>query len=95
VLPEMSAKVAFLSQEVSADQQKPVTAVNAGAFAQRDGRTVLLVVRDDLAVAVPVTPGAGLGELTAITGEVKPGEKAVMKPPSSLQGGQPVRIGQK
>ena len=95
VLPEMSAKVAFLSQEISAEQQKPLTAVSADAFAQRDGRTVLLVVRDDVAVAVPVTPGARLGDLTAIAGDVKPGEKAVLKPPSTLEGGQPVRIGQK
>ena len=95
VLPEMSAKVAFLSQDVSEEQQKPLTAVSADAFAQRDGRTVLFVVRDNSAVAVPVTPGARLGELTAITGDARPGEKAVLKPSPKLEGGQPVRVGQK
>src|SRR5512132_534286 len=43
ILPEMSAKVSFLSQEVTADQQKPLLAVNPDALSQRDGRTVVFV----------------------------------------------------
>src|SRR5690242_506419 len=87
VLPEMSAKVSFLSQEVTAEQQKPLVAVNPDAIVQRDGRTVVFVVRDGHAVAVPVTPGAKLGDATAVTGDVKAGEKAVAKPAPSLASG--------
>ena len=43
VLPEMSAKVAFLSQEVTPEQQKPFIGVNAGAVAIRDGKPVVFV----------------------------------------------------
>ncbi len=92
VLPEMSAKVAFLSQEVGPQQQQPLVAVNADAFAQRDGKTVLFVVRGDRAVQVPVTPGAKLGDLTAITGAVKSGEKAVSKPPADLADNALVKV---
>jgi HlyD family secretion protein len=92
VLPEMSAKVSFLSQEVSPEQQKPLLAVNADALAQRDGRTVLFVVRDDRAVQVPVTPGAKIGDLTAITGAVKSGEKAVARPPADLASDALVKV---
>src|SRR5439155_7849301 len=42
VLPEMSAKVSFLSQPVTPEQQKPLVAVNPDALAQRDGKTVVL-----------------------------------------------------
>ena len=84
VLPEMSAKVSFLSREVTADEQKPRVAVNADAIATRDGRTVVFVVRNDRAAAVPVTPGIKVGDLTAIEGAVKTGEKAVQKPPADL-----------
>src|SRR5689334_18423878 len=87
VLPEMSAKVSFLSQEVTAEQQKPLVAVNLDAIVQRDGRNVVFVVRDGHAVAVPVTPGAKLGDATAVTGDVKAGEKAVAKPAPSLASG--------
>jgi RND family efflux transporter MFP subunit len=95
VLPEMSAKVAFLSQEVTPDQQKPLVAVAADALTQRDGRTVVFVVREDRAQSVPVTPGIKVGDLTAITGEVKSGEKAVANPPESLASGALVKIAQK
>jgi HlyD family secretion protein len=90
VLPEMSAKVSFLSQEVTAEQQKPLVAVNPDAIVQRDGRTVVFVVRDAHAVAVPVTPGAKIGDATAVTGDVKAGEKAVAKPAPSLASGMAV-----
>ncbi|MFO1398015.1 MAG: efflux RND transporter periplasmic adaptor subunit [Burkholderiales bacterium] len=92
VLPEMSAKVSFLSQEVGAEQQKPLLAVNADAFAQRDGRTVLFVVRGERAVQVPVAPGEKVGDLTAITGAVKSGEKAVAKPPAELADNALVKV---
>ena len=38
ILPDMSAKVSFLAQEVTAEQQKPLLAVNPEALASRDGR---------------------------------------------------------
>ena len=53
ILPEMSAKVSFLSQEITPEQQRPLVAVHADALAQRDGRTVVFVVRDGKAVAGP------------------------------------------
>ncbi|HEY2863618.1 MAG TPA: efflux RND transporter periplasmic adaptor subunit [Casimicrobiaceae bacterium] len=87
VLPEMSAKVSFLSQPVTADQQVPITAVSPGALVQRDGRTVVFVVRGDKTAEVAVTTGRKLGELTAIAGQAKSGEKAVLNPPSELEDG--------
>jgi RND family efflux transporter MFP subunit len=87
VLPEMSAKVSFLSQEVTAEQQKPLVAVNPDALVQRDGGTEIFVVRDGRAVAVAVKPGVKIGDTTAISGDVKSGEKAVVKPAPSLANG--------
>ena len=95
VLPEMSAKVSFLSQEVTPDQQKPLTAVSADAFAQRDGRTVVFVVRDGKALAVPVTPGAKIGDLTAVSGDLKSGDRAVLRPDDKVTNGVLVKIAAK
>jgi len=91
VLPEMSAKVGFLSQEVTAEQQKPLVAVNPDAVVTRNGRTMVFVLRDDKAVAVPVTPGTRIGDVTSITGSVKSGEKAVLHPPETLADGMAVK----
>lgn len=95
VLPEMSAKVSFLSQPVTLEQQRPLTAVHADALAQRDGKTVVFVVRDDKAAEVVVTPGRKVGDLTAIAGAVKSGEKAVLKPLPELVAGAPVKAAAK
>ena len=95
ILPEMSAKVSFLSQDVTAEQQKPLVAVNADAIVQRDGRTVIFVVRDGKAVAVPVTPGIKIGDATAIAGAVKSGEKAVANPPPTLVNDALVKVATK
>jgi len=95
VLPEMSAKVSFLSQEVTPDQEQPLTAVNADALATRAGKTVLFVVRDGIAIEVPATPGLRIGDLTAISGAVKAGDKVVLKPAPDLANGALVKIAQK
>ena len=95
VLPEMSAKVSFLSQEVTPAQQKPLLAVNPDAIVQHDGRSIVYVVRDGRAVAVPVTPGVKVGDVTAISGDVKSGEKAVAKPDPSLANGALVKTAAK
>jgi RND family efflux transporter MFP subunit len=95
VLPEMSAKVSFLSRDVTAEQQKPLVAVSADALAQRDGRTVVFVVKDGKAIAVPVAPGVKIGDLTAVTGDLKSGERAVLRPDDKLTNGSLVKVAAK
>jgi HlyD family secretion protein len=95
ILPDMSAKVSFLAQEVTAEQQKPLLAVHPDALAVRDGATVLFIVRDGKLAQVPVVRGATLGDVVAITGAVKTGEKAVQKPSAELKSGTPVKLAQK
>ena len=95
ILPDMSAKVSFLAQEVTAEQQKPLLAVNPDALTTREGATVLFVVRDGKLAQVPVVRGAALGDLVAISGAVQTGEKSVLKPSAELKPGTPVKLAQK
>jgi len=95
ILPDMSAKVSFLSQDVTADQQKALVAVQSDALATRDGAPVLFAIRDGRAVAVRVVPGIRVGDLVAITGDVKSGEKVVLKPAADLKPGALVKVTQK
>lgn len=94
VLPEMSARVVFLSQAATDADQKPVLAVNPKAIAERDGRKVVFrITKDDTAEAVPVTIGRTLGDAVEITGStLKSGEKLVLEPPQALKAGQAVSI---
>ncbi|WP_306714841.1 efflux RND transporter periplasmic adaptor subunit [Burkholderia dolosa] len=94
VLPDMSAKIAFLSKPASPQDRRPVTAVLAGAVVERDGRPVVFVVKDDVVHAVPVTRGRRIGELVAIGG-VKSGDTVVLAPDAKLKDGTKVTVAKK
>jgi len=95
VLPEMSARVSFLSQPVTAEQLRPLTAVSADALTRRDGRTLLYVIRDDRAAEVAVTPGRKLWDLTVFVGDARRGERAVLEPSPALKPGALIRAATK
>jgi len=95
ILPDMSAKVSFLAQEVTAAQQKPLLAVHPDALAPRDAGTVLFAIRDGEVAEVPVVRGIKLGDLVAITGGVQAGEKVVLRPAADLRPRALVKIAQK
>ena len=95
ILPEMSAKVSFLSQEVSPEQQKSLLAVASDAIVRRGSQSVVLLVREGSAVAVPVQTGQTIGDLTAIAGDFKSGERAIAKPAEDLVTGTPVKVAAK
>ncbi len=93
VLPEMSAKVVFLSQRPGEGDFKPVVAVNPKTVVERDGRKVVLRIDGDTLLAVPVSPGRTLGDALEITGgTLKPGERLVLSPADKLVGGARVTV---
>ena len=93
ILPEMSAKVVFLSQAASDTEQKPVTAVNPKTVVERDGRRLVFRVSGDTLEAVPVTPGRTLGDALEITGaSLKPGDRLVLSPAGNLAAGSRVTV---
>ncbi|MCX7143105.1 MAG: efflux RND transporter periplasmic adaptor subunit [Proteobacteria bacterium] len=94
VLPDMSAKVAFLEREVRADETKPVTAVLPAAIVTRDGATWLYVLREDRVALTKVETGAKLGDLVEVRG-VKAGERVALKPLDKLADGARVKPVQK
>jgi RND family efflux transporter MFP subunit len=91
VLPDMSAKVAFLSQAVAPDQRTPRTAVHHDAVVTRDGSSYAFVIVEGRAHMTPVKIGAAIGDLVEIDG-VKPGDKLVQKPSDQLRDGSKVTV---
>jgi HlyD family secretion protein len=49
VLPDMSAKIAFLSRPLAADERRPVPALRPEAIVEHEGKDVVFVVRPDAA----------------------------------------------
>jgi RND family efflux transporter MFP subunit len=95
ILPDMSAKVSFLSQEVTAAEQKPLLAVHPDAIAARETGPALFAIRDGKVAEVRVARGIRIGDLIAITGEIRSGEKVVLKPSADLAPGALVKVAQK
>ncbi len=92
VLPDMSAKVAFLSRPVAADEREAVNAVHPSALASRGGRGVVFVVRDGRAAELPVEPGRRLGDLVEIKGgALNAGDRVVLRPGDKLRDGEHIR----
>ncbi len=94
ILPEMSAKVAFLEKELSADEKKPVTAVNPSAVVTRNGQSVMFVIKDDKVEQQTVQRGAPLGDLVTVTG-VPAQTKVVLKPTAGMQNGSTIKLSAK
>jgi RND family efflux transporter MFP subunit len=91
-LPDMSAKVAFLSRPVGPDEGKPRLGVPRAAVMQRGGRPVVYVVRGDRVRETDIRTGRGLGEMIEVTGGLKAGEKVVVNPPAALGDGGRIEV---
>ncbi|MBI1394845.1 MAG: efflux RND transporter periplasmic adaptor subunit [Betaproteobacteria bacterium] len=91
VLPEMSAKVTFLSRDVTPEQREARTAVAASAVLQRDGATVVYVIENGVARATPVRAGARIGDLVEIASGLATGQKVVLKPAGEIRDGTRVK----
>ncbi|WP_300164443.1 efflux RND transporter periplasmic adaptor subunit [Solidesulfovibrio sp.] len=94
VLPEMSAKVAFLTRPLSPAETTPRLAVPNAALTRRDGRDAVFVIRDGKAVLVPVTLGESLGDMREVTSGLETGLKVVLSPPAKLASGDAVTLGE-
>jgi len=95
VLPEMSAKVAFLSREVAPDEMKSFTAVSQSALVTRDGKTMIFLIEENKAKAVTVTTGKQMGDMVEVLQGVKAGDKVILKPSDKLRDGSKIKTEEK
>ena len=94
ILPEMSAKVAFLSRKVTAEEEKPFTSLPATAVVNRDGETVVFVVRDNRTLKTLVHLGRQLDTMVEILNGVEVGDQVVLTPSDKMKDGIRVKIAQ-
>ncbi len=94
ILPEMSAKVAFLSQPLEAGARQARLTIPKAALVTRAGRSYSFLVTGNRVKLVPVILGLALNDLVEITGGLKEGDRVVLNPPASLQDGSRVKVKQ-
>lgn len=91
VLPEMSAKVAFLAKAVPAGENQPRIVVPAAALVERGAGKAVYVVSGGHAREVQVKTGAAVGEFVEVEG-VAAGDKVVLRPAGRVRDGAAVSV---
>ncbi|MGA3117768.1 MAG: hypothetical protein ABSF90_25455 [Syntrophobacteraceae bacterium] len=103
ILPEMSAKAAFLSRALGPDENKPVLGVHRDALVSQRSGQGLFRVEKGRAEWVSIKDPRFLGDYLMIGPEffgddpvlappVKQGDRIVIKPPTRLKSGDRVEI---
>ena len=87
VLPEMSAKVAFLSREPAADENTPFRAAPAAALTPRNGRQVIFLIEADHVREVAVETGRRFGEMVELRDGPPAGSRIATAPLDRLKDG--------
>ena len=95
ILPEMRAKVSFLSRPVKQEEEKPRTVVNPAAVVKNDGKSRVFVVQEGKVKVMPVTLGPPLGDMVEVLNGVKSGDRVVVKPSKRLKDGSRIKIAEK
>ncbi len=95
ILPEMSAKVAFLERTVTSAEQKARTALNPVAVSTINGVTSVFKVIGERVVRTPVRLGSKLGEMQEVLSGVKSGDKIVLKPLENLTDNCRIKVKEK
>ncbi len=95
ILPEMSAKVAFLERPVKKEEQQPRMAINPAAIVSGNNRKTVFVIKGNRVVATEIKTGAKIGDLVEVLGGVKAGEKLALKPLNKLKDGKRIKTAEK
>jgi RND family efflux transporter MFP subunit len=95
ILPEMSAKVAFLERELKPGEGKPRVAIPPAAVVKRDGKDYVFVVAGDRVRETPVTLGGKLGDMVEVVSGIKAGDRIATKPLDKLKDQSRVKTAEK
>lgn len=93
VLPDMSARVSFLSAALSkqASEQPAKLVVPKDAVVERDGAKVVFVLQDGIAKRVIVQVGEPVGEGLELVDGPSAGARVITNPPVTLRDGQAIK----
>jgi RND family efflux transporter MFP subunit len=93
VLPDMSARTSFLSEQVSADaiREKPKKVVPSDALTERGGSKVVFVVNEGVVKMAPIKVGPAFANGFELVEGPPPGTRVVAQPPPQLADGQKIK----
>jgi len=91
ILPEMSAKVAFLERQVNAGEQTAKTVVPPAAIVTRSGASHVYLLKGERVEETRVSLGGKVGDMQEVTAGVKAGDRIAVKPLEKLKHGSRIK----
>jgi hypothetical protein len=95
ILPEMSAKVAFLSREILPGEETPLKTIPASAVISGGGGSVVFVLDGDRVLKKAVRTGRRMDTMVEVLQGLEAGDRVVINPGGGLQNGTRVKIPEK
>ncbi|MGA2526580.1 MAG: efflux RND transporter periplasmic adaptor subunit [Smithellaceae bacterium] len=95
MLPDMSAKVSFLSRNLKPEELKPRIAVSQSALINRGDQNIVFLLRGNHVQQTSLQLGEKLGEMMEIKAGLKPGDRVVINPPTGLKDGSKIKIAER
>ncbi|MGB5289167.1 MAG: efflux RND transporter periplasmic adaptor subunit, partial [Ignavibacteriaceae bacterium] len=93
VLPEMSAKVSFLSEKNEEEKdQLPVLTIPLSAVDELNGKKIVYVVKDDKAIQKEISTGRLLGNYVEIVSGLKEGDEIIDNLNENIKDGVNVKV---
>ncbi len=92
ILPEMSAKVAFLKREVSKKEQNPVKAIPASSTVKYNGQDTVYILVDNRVVKKNIETGRRFDSMIEILSGLEAKDKVILSPPDKIKVGEKVKI---
>jgi multidrug efflux pump subunit AcrA (membrane-fusion protein) len=91
ILPDMSARVSFLSKALAPEERVPVTAVPLSALATRGEQQIAFLVQGEKVVQVPILDRRDLAQWRIVTQGLQAGDQVVLHPAEGLEDGSRIR----
>jgi RND family efflux transporter MFP subunit len=95
ILPEMSAKVAFLSRDIKDEEQAPRTALLESAILNQDNKKTVFLINRNRVKETPITIGEKFGDMVEVLSGVKAGDRVVLSPLEKIRNGSRIKIPEK
>jgi multidrug efflux pump subunit AcrA (membrane-fusion protein) len=94
VLPEMSAKVSFLSKALAEDETSNAKkiVIPPAAITARNSAKIVFVVRDGLTIETAVELGGSIGGMLEVVSGLSVGDRVVLNPPERMAAGMKVKL---
>ncbi len=95
ILPEMSAKVAFLERDIGDDEQQPRTALLESAVLTNNSRKSVFLINGNRVKETQVTVGDQFGDMVEIMEGVIAGDRVVLSPLEDIRNGSKIKVPEK